>query len=813
MVEGHHKNLQNVLQNQPQSTSSLDLVVEAVDLLNVLQDNLPTSLVNGDNEVADLMVLVCLFVQEMVQGPCFSNQQSLAGTNFLASCNRIFGCIEYSQKYIPRPDDHAGEDRKNALNKCNVKCALLDLLASLLEACPSQDVPGRCYDILDFDVIDRQISRLCRVLGMAGEPPRYPPDGDDVADCDPDSPEEAQLIDISTTLENELLLFCSYVLKLNSVTPSRPPPLPYLSKLYNGEEVEKMDELTPEQQLYAAELQSFLQRRLGYVEINWKGQLVEPCYFKLTPECSNLVTRQLWCNVTLDRINNTVSPDSRAFPTVKAAELVEVLEDVVDDIELESRLGRNRWLKAVSIVARYRMRLLEATFYLAVGTLIFQALADARWEPKDTFPERWNNWATIVLFVAVMVQLTCTVLLYTSFVYTELNKYMSHGVPKTIMAINDLLEHIAEWFGSGGREVQGAAAASGGGGGGAVNVGSKSLGGTFANSSAAAAASAAATIASADGTLYDGASAARALGLPPPPLDRRRGWKDFILLAVAFIVTIFMYAKFWYFNMLVSASLAGVSVSPFFLVFHFTIYFLDFDSGKQLVMAIQRSGVNILNTFVLAVLAIYTFAVVTFLAFKEPTDADKGDGPPCDTFYQCMGAHMLTGIMGDISALFNSDLWDTVPEQVNTDGRQQARTIFVLFFFMIWNFVLSNIFVGLIASAFEAIRDDQNTITSDRLSKCLICSQDMYLFNEKIQGGFEEHILKQHNALWYVFFLHHLRATAVEDYTGAESVVRAVLDNAKTTTDKGTWLPVSKSLAVMHAAELAAAREGGPAGS
>ncbi|KXZ52375.1 hypothetical protein GPECTOR_9g419 [Gonium pectorale] len=264
--------------------------------------------------------------------------------------------------------------------------------------------------------------------------------------------------------------------------------------------------------------------------------------------------------------------------------------------------------------------------------------------------------------------------------------------------------------------------------------------------------------------------------------------------------------------MLVSASLAGFFVSPFFLVFHFTIYFLDFDSGKQLVLAIQRSGINILNTFVLAVLAIYVFAVVTFLVFSEPTRVDKGDGPPCDTFYQCMGAHMLTGIMGDISNLFNSDLWDTVPSQVGQDGLQQARTIFVLTFFMIWNFVLSNIFVGLIASAFEAIRDDQNIITSDRLSKCLICSQDMYLFNEKIQGGFDKHVLKQHNALSYTFYLHHLRSTPLEDYTSAESAVSAVLATAKTSTDKGTWLPVSKSLAVMHATAAANAGKDGSAG-
>lgn len=50
---------------------------------------------------------------------------------------------------------------------------------------------------------------------------------------------------------------------------------------------------------------------------------------------------------------------------------------MVDDIELEAKLTRTRWLKAVSVMAQYRMVLLEATFYLAVATLIFQVGARA----------------------------------------------------------------------------------------------------------------------------------------------------------------------------------------------------------------------------------------------------------------------------------------------------------------------------------------------------------------------------------------------------------------------------------------------------
>ncbi len=59
--------MQTLLQSQPLSTSSLDLVLEAVELLNVLQDHVPTALANNDDEVPNLMVLVCGFLQEMVQ--------------------------------------------------------------------------------------------------------------------------------------------------------------------------------------------------------------------------------------------------------------------------------------------------------------------------------------------------------------------------------------------------------------------------------------------------------------------------------------------------------------------------------------------------------------------------------------------------------------------------------------------------------------------------------------------------------------------------------------------------------------------------
>eukprot|EP00198_Chlamydomonas_reinhardtii_P012135 XP_001701472.1 ryanodine-inositol 1,4,5-triphosphate receptor Ca2+ channel [Chlamydomonas reinhardtii] len=783
MVEGHYTNLQKLLQRQPNTIapgSNVDLLMQAVDLFNVLQDYVGISLEVGDSEVADLMMGVCMFVQEMVQGPCESNQAALAATSFLAVCNRIFDNMRYTEEATEKAEKMLAH-RRAMHYKCAIKTSVLNLLISLLEHSEKPDIPDRCADILEFANIEHQIEALCRVLGMNGDLALFPTEEDQEEWEAGHPPEDHELCGINKRLSGELLLLCGYVLKLNSVRKQAPGMvriLPYIDKLYQGEDVEKMEDELEHRVSFAADLQAFLRKHLGYVEIQW-GSFVEPCFFTLTAECSELVDKAVWTKVTLDRLHNTVSPDSRQFHAVKAAELVEVLVDVVDDIELEAKLTQNKWLKVVSVLGQYRMKLLELTFYLAVATLIFQALADARWGPHTPFNERGQSWETVVLSVAVILQSTCTVLLYISMWYTDLNKHLNKMMPEVAEKLSNIAHNVRDFFNRSGGDDEKGGRGNGGGAGGKGGRG---------NDSAASAAPQAAV---------------EKLKLAPPPEGRRRKWTDYIKIALSFIISVVTNGKFWYFSMLMAASFAGFFVSPFFLVFHFSIYFLDFDSGRQLVLAIQRSGINILNTFVLAVLAIYVFAVVTFLVFKDPTRVDKGDGPPCDTFYQCMGAHMLTGIMGDISNLFNSDLWDTVPEAVDMDGLQQARTIFVLFFFMIWNFVLSNIFVGLIASAFEAIRDDQNTITTDRLSRCLVCSIEMYDFNQKIEGGFDEHILHQHNPLMYVFFLHHLRATEKEDYTGAESIVSSTLTNAKTSTSKGAWLPVDRSLAIEHAEQMA----------
>jgi hypothetical protein len=56
---------------------------------------------------------------------------------------------------------------------------------------------------------------------------------------------------------------------------------------------------------------------------------------------------------------------------------------------------------------------------------------------------------------------------------------------------------------------------------------------------------------------------------------------------------------------------------------------------------------------------------------------------------------------------------------------------------MLWTFVINKISVGLIADAFSAIRDDKETVMVDNQSKCLVCSLDMYTFDEHIRNIYQ----------------------------------------------------------------------------
>lgn len=129
---------------------------------------------------------------------------------------------------------------------------------------------------------------------------------------------------------------------------------------------------------------------------------------------------------------------------------------------------------------------------------------------------------------------------------------------------------------------------------------------------------------------------------------------------------------------------------------------------------------------------------------------------------------------GDISKLYHEEIWEDVPESIHENLWVQARSVMILVFVVIWQFVLLNIIVGLLASAFESIRDDQITIREDSTANCLICSRSIHDFDSLStpkRSGFKHHVEVHHNPLSYIFYLHYLSQTDPTMYTGPDRKV------------------------------------------
>lgn len=151
---------------------------------------------------------------------------------------------------------------------------------------------------------------------------------------------------------------------------------------------------------------------------------------------------------------------------------------------------------------------------------------------------------------------------------------------------------------------------------------------------------------------------------------------------------------------------------------------------------------------------------------------------------------------GDISKLFHENIWDDVPSHASDSIHLQARSMMIIAFFMIWHYVLLNVFIALIASAFEALRDEQITVHEDSSSRCLVCSCSSHDFESFTRNGFKHHIERHHNPLSYIFYLHYLYVTDNNEFTGCDSMVQLAIEQGVMPEERTSWLPVNRALSL-----------------
>ncbi|CAI5960312.1 unnamed protein product, partial [Closterium sp. NIES-65] len=163
---------------------------------------------------------------------------------------------------------------------------------------------------------------------------------------------------------------------------------------------------------------------------------------------------------------------------------------------------------------------------------------------------------------------------------------------------------------------------------------------------------------------------------------------------------LFRNLDFWYSVLMVVASVLGLSVSPFFFVFHLLDFIIYHPSGAIVLKSAYVGGPLLIRTGLVGILVIFMYSIVSFLAFAGHDDF------ACTTLYECIGLHLVNAIASSsIGGLWQA--WDTVPTSVVTDVWRQLRTVFIVSFLIVWVFLLQNIFTGQIVDAFTSIRDEK----------------------------------------------------------------------------------------------------------
>eukprot|EP00798_Chlamydomonas_sp_ICE-L_P025884 gene25884-11559_t len=739
MGNGQFRPIKKLLQSQPQP---VDMLLEAVNLLNVLQNHVQDSFSSGDDSVPNLMVDVLEFLTEMVQGPCPSNQLVLASvqTNLLAICNRIFGYIEYVfHRLLIKP--------RVASMKCKIKRATLNLLISMLEGLSNDEVAQRCSDVLDWTAVEKQprvASLRCKIKRATLNLLISTLEGLSNDEVTQRCSDVLDWTAVEKQLSEELLLYVCFVLKLNiySEMGGREPVLPFLQVLGDHRQ-------------HAQRIRAFMIKHIGYVEIVFQETL-EPVFFLLSSKCQELAGSVVWKNTMLDKIQSSISPECRSLP--QSGELIVLLDDAVRDITIESKSS----MKWVSVLLKYKLRLQTGSFYLALAALLLLVFVLDE-DHRESFDAGYISAvfggdsggpaiAYIIVYVINLTQCCCTALVFVAYCFSDFSKYIktqqvwlaqAAAEQARMDAMNAMMAALPGSTSAtkSDKELDHGPA-------------SNSL---FQNLK---------SVIIGQGTSNAGRdsrsiapAAASSCGVLPPPIVRPEQ-SNFVKLMVASAQLVFFW-RFWFMLILFTASILALITSPFWLCILFFIYFVDFSSGATLMQAMNRAGTNIIATFVMGVLTIFIFSIITYSLFRD--EGVEGELPPCNTFYQY-------------------------------EPKKQARSAMVLIFYMLWQFVLLSIFVGLIASAFEAIRDDQRTVHEDSTSKCLVCSRDMYDFAHNTRKGFKHHLERHHSPINYIFYMHYLKQKDPDELNGSDSAVFRLLQDSETSEDRASWLPVNRSL-------------------
>lgn len=195
---------------------------------------------------------------------------------------------------------------------------------------------------------------------------------------------------------------------------------------------------------------------------------------------------------------------------------------------------------------------------------------------------------------------------------------------------------------------------------------------------------------------------------------------------------------------------------------------------------------------VLIIIIFYIYAVIGFFYFQDmfweygvnPYDSDVIGESTCADMWQCFLTIANLGIRngGGIGE-------HTIPESyVHNKSKYFAKLLYTSSYHIIVLVILLNICFGIIIDTFAQLRDAKTVRDDDMTNVCYICSLNKSTFDKEGEG-FENHIEKDHNIWYYIYYIVHLRQKDQTEYTGVESQVWERYNN-----DDIAWFPLHKAM-------------------
>jgi len=266
----------------------------------------------------------------------------------------------------------------------------------------------------------------------------------------------------------------------------------------------------------------------------------------------------------------------------------------------------------------------------------------------------------------------------------------------------------------------------------------------------------------------------------------------------------------WLDAMLVITALIG-TVEPVVLIFHWLLIFKTSPDVVTVIKSTWRPIGTLLWTGLLFMIIIMLFTVVAFLGFPQDYRVESGDSYTdfyCSSLFICFLTTFDQGFKNDggIGGFL-------------TDGRppdELSRMLYRIIYDNLFNIVLMvlllNIVFGVVLDTFAEMRTEEQTTEINIKTRCSVCHLEKSKFEEDHpgvgdQGHFDRHTHKEHNVVNYVHLVSYIRDKKSTEYTGLESYVAGLIEQAKP-----TFIPVNRAMSLENGTgETGASAETGAA--